>query len=128
MISVGRVKEIRRLLAQSKRLAFSAWINEMSEKTARRYRDDDRLTSQRKMPRGDRSTGSPQRDYRDQCSRLPSRNCQEVKRFPCNNLVTIMTSLFTGNSNRRFGTFLIYAEHSSVFRWGWRCSWRWCGE
>ena len=54
MFSDGQVKELRRLLYMGKSLALSARMTEMSDKTARNYRDDDRLPSQRK----------PQRDYR----------------------------------------------------------------
>lgn len=59
MISDGRVKELRRLLAQGKTLAISARMSEMSDKTARSYRDDNRLPSQRKLPRDYRTRLDP---------------------------------------------------------------------
>jgi len=62
MVTDGQVKELRRLLARSKSLAFSARMTEMSEKTARNYRDDDRLPSQRKQPRNYRTRVDPFED------------------------------------------------------------------
>jgi len=59
MIKDGQVKEMRRLLALGKPLADSARITFMDEKTARRYRDDDRLPSQRKKPRDYRTRIDP---------------------------------------------------------------------
>ena len=59
MISDGQVKELRRLLFRGKSLAFSARMTEMSDKTARDYRDDDRLPSQRKTPRDYRTRPDP---------------------------------------------------------------------
>lgn len=40
MVTYGRVKELRRLLGMGRTLADSARMAEMSEKTARKYRDD----------------------------------------------------------------------------------------
>jgi len=59
MVTDGQVKELRRLLASGKSLAASARMTEMDEKTARRYRDDDRLPSQRKKPRDYRTRVDP---------------------------------------------------------------------
>jgi hypothetical protein len=59
MISDGQVKELRRLLLDGKSLALSARMTEMSGKTARDYRDDDRLPSQRKTPRDYRTRPDP---------------------------------------------------------------------
>ena len=59
MISDGQVKELRRLLLNGKSLALSARMTEMSDKTARDYRDDDRLPSQRKTPRDYRTRPDP---------------------------------------------------------------------
>lgn len=59
MIKDGQVREMRRLLALGKPLAASARMTFMNEKTARRYRDDDRLPSQRKKPRDYRTRIDP---------------------------------------------------------------------
>jgi hypothetical protein len=59
MITDGRVKELRRMLVQGKPLAASARMTLMDEKTARSYRDDDRLPSQRKRPRDYRTRTDP---------------------------------------------------------------------
>ena len=59
MLSDGQVKELRRLLAQGMPLAASARMTLMDEKTARGYRDDDRLPSQRKKPRNYRTRIDP---------------------------------------------------------------------
>ncbi len=59
MVSDGQVKELRRMLAQGKSLAASSRMAEMSEKTARDYRDDDRLPSDRKQPRTYRTRTDP---------------------------------------------------------------------
>jgi len=45
MVTDGQAKELWRLLAQGKSLASSARMTDMDEKTARSYRDDDRLPS-----------------------------------------------------------------------------------
>ena len=47
MIKDGQVKELRRMLNLGKTLAASSRMTEMTEKTARNYRDDQRLPSQR---------------------------------------------------------------------------------
>jgi hypothetical protein len=47
MITNGRVKELQRLLSSGRTLGDSARMAEMSEKTARKYRDGDGLASQR---------------------------------------------------------------------------------
>ncbi len=59
MFSDGQVKELRRLLLRGKSLALSARMTEMSDKTARNYRDDDRLPSQRKTERNYRTRPDP---------------------------------------------------------------------
>ncbi len=59
MVSDGQVKELRRLLMSGKSLAFSARMTEMSDKTARDYRDDERLPSQRKRARDYRTRPDP---------------------------------------------------------------------
>src|SRR6056297_1093318 len=59
MIKDGQVREMRRLLALGNPLAASARMTFMNEKTARRYRDDDRLPSQRKKPRDYRTRVDP---------------------------------------------------------------------
>ncbi len=59
MVSDGQVKELRRMIAQGKSLAASSRMAEMSEKTARDYRDDDRLPSNRKQPRTYRTRTDP---------------------------------------------------------------------
>jgi hypothetical protein len=51
MITDGQAKELWRLLDQGKQLAFSSRMTQMDEKTARDYRDDRRLPSQRKKKR-----------------------------------------------------------------------------
>jgi len=59
MITDGKFKELRRMLAQGKSLAASSRMTDMSDKTARKYRDDDRLPSQRKLPREYRTRIDP---------------------------------------------------------------------
>jgi hypothetical protein len=59
MVTDGQVKELRRLLASGKTLAVSARMTEMDEKTARQYRRDERLPSQRKKPRDYRTRIDP---------------------------------------------------------------------
>jgi len=59
MITDGKVMELRRMLAQGKSLAASSRMTNMSDKTARKYRDDDRLPSQRKKPRDYRTRIDP---------------------------------------------------------------------
>ena len=51
MVTDGRVKELRRLLGMGRTLADSARMAEMSEKSARKYRDDDGLPAQKKAAR-----------------------------------------------------------------------------
>ena len=48
MVTDGRVKELRRLLRMGRNLTDSATMGEMSEKTARKYREEDGLPSQKK--------------------------------------------------------------------------------
>ena len=55
MITDGKAMELRRMLAMGKTLAASARMTEMTEKTARKYRDDERLPSQRRQPRTHRT-------------------------------------------------------------------------
>jgi len=59
MIKDGRIKELRRLLGLGRTLAASARMTEMSEKTARKYRDDERLPSERKTARDYRTRVDP---------------------------------------------------------------------
>ena len=59
MVSDGQVKELRRLLLRGKSLSLCARMTEMSDKTARDYRDDDRLPSQRKTQRDYRTRPDP---------------------------------------------------------------------
>lgn len=59
MVTDGLVKELRRLLGLGRTLADSARMAEMSEKTARKYRDDDGLPSQRKTTRTYRTRTDP---------------------------------------------------------------------
>lgn len=66
MVMDGQVKELRRMLAQGKTLAAAARMTEMSEKTARSYRDDDRLPSQRKSVRNYRTRVDPFADVWDE--------------------------------------------------------------
>ena len=59
MVMDGQVKELRRLLDQGKTLATAARMTDMTEKTARHYRDHDPLPSQRKKPRNYRTRIDP---------------------------------------------------------------------
>jgi hypothetical protein len=59
MVKDGHVKELRRLLGLGRTLAESARMTEMSEKTARYYRDDERLPSERKTAREYRTRIDP---------------------------------------------------------------------
>ena len=59
MVTDGQAKELRRMLAQGKPLAAAARMTLMDDKTARHYRDDDRLPSQRKKPRDYRTRTDP---------------------------------------------------------------------
>ena len=62
MVTDGRVKELRRLLGMGRTLADSARMAEMSEKTGRKYRDDDGLPSQKKAARTYRTRTDPFED------------------------------------------------------------------
>ena len=59
MVTDGRVKELRRLLGMGRTLADSARMAEMSEKTARKFRDEDGLPSQKKTARTYRTRNDP---------------------------------------------------------------------
>ena len=59
MITNGRVKELQRLLSSGRTLGDSARMAEMSEKTARKYRDGDGLPSQRTGERNYRTRIDP---------------------------------------------------------------------
>ncbi len=59
MIKDGQVKELRRMLDMGRSLVTSARIANMSRTTARSYRDDDRLQSQRDKPRNYRTRMDP---------------------------------------------------------------------
>jgi len=59
MITNGRVKELRTLLGLGRTLSDSARMAEMSEKTARKYRDDEGLLSQQTSDRRYRTRNDP---------------------------------------------------------------------
>ena len=59
MITDGQVLELRRWLDKGFSLAASARMSGMDEKTGRKYRDDERLPSQRKKPRDYRTRVDP---------------------------------------------------------------------
>ena len=59
MVTDGQVSELRRWLAAGKSLAASARMASMDKKTARSYRDDGRLPSQRKTTRSYRTRVDP---------------------------------------------------------------------
>ncbi len=59
MVKDGHVKELQRLLGLGRTLAASARMTEMSEKTASKYRDDERLPSERKATRDYRTRVDP---------------------------------------------------------------------
>ncbi|MEP5990190.1 IS21 family transposase, partial [Rhodopirellula bahusiensis] len=59
MVTDGQVSELRRWLAAGKSLAASARMASMDKKTARSYRDDERLPSQRKTTRSYRTRPDP---------------------------------------------------------------------
>ena len=69
MVTDGQVKELRRLLNTGKSLATAARMAEMDKKTARQYRDDDRLPSQRKSQRNYRTRIDPFADVWDEVQR-----------------------------------------------------------
>ena len=62
MIKDGPVKELRRLLGLGRSLTASARMTEMTEKTARKYRDDGRLPSERITARNYRTRVDPFED------------------------------------------------------------------
>ena len=66
MVTDGRVRELRRLLGMGRTLADSARMAEMSEKTARKYRDGDGLPSQKKAVRNYRTRKDPFADVWDE--------------------------------------------------------------
>ncbi len=59
MIKDGQVRELLRLLATGRRLAFAARKTGMDEKTARKYRSSKQLPSQRRAPRQWRTRPDP---------------------------------------------------------------------
>jgi hypothetical protein len=65
MVTDGRVKELRRLLGMGRTLIDSARMAEMSENTARKYRDDG-LPSQKKTARTYRTRTDPFADVWDE--------------------------------------------------------------
>ena len=65
MVTDGCVKELRRLLGLGRTLVDSARMAEMNEKTARKYRDDDKLPSQQKTTRTYRTRQDPFADVWD---------------------------------------------------------------
>lgn len=70
MVTDGQVSELRRWLATGKPLAAAARMASMDNKTARSYRDDQRLPSQRKMPRQYRTRVDPFADVWDHVEQL----------------------------------------------------------
>jgi hypothetical protein len=62
MVRDAQVRELRRLLSTGKSLAAAARMSDMTEKTARKYRDDDRLPSQRRTARDYRTRVDPFED------------------------------------------------------------------
>lgn len=70
MVTDGQVSELRRLLALGKSLAAAARMASMDKKTARSYRDDDRLPSQRKTLRNYRTRVDPFADIWDEVEQL----------------------------------------------------------
>ena len=59
MITDGQARKLRRLLAKGRSLAASARMTGMDEKTARNYRDHEKLPSQRKIVRDYRTRVNP---------------------------------------------------------------------
>ena len=51
MVKHGQVRKLRRLLGIGKALAAAARTTDMSEKTARKFRDHELMPSQHKLPR-----------------------------------------------------------------------------
>ena len=89
MVGDGQVKELRRLLARGKSLAASSRMTEMSEKTARDYRDDDRLPSQRKRARNYRTRIDP---FADVWAEVEQRLSQEPRLKACTLFEWLQTS------------------------------------
>ena len=70
MTTDGQVLELRRLMAIGKSLADSARMAVMTPKTARSYRDDDRLPSERRLPRDYRTRIDPFAEVWDDVQKL----------------------------------------------------------
>jgi hypothetical protein len=70
MVTDGQVSELRRWLAKGKSLAAAARMASMDKKTARAYRDDPRLPSQRKTPRNYRTRVDPFADVWDEIEQM----------------------------------------------------------
>ncbi len=70
MVTDGQVSELRRWLAAGKSLVAAARMALMDKKTARSYRDDERLPSQRKMPRNYRTRVDPFADVWEQIEQM----------------------------------------------------------
>jgi len=84
MITDGQVLELRRLLNKGVSLAASARMTVMDEKTARDYRDDQRLPSQRKKPRDYRTRVDPFEDVWDEIqARLEAEPRLQAKTLFC---------------------------------------------
>ena len=62
MVKHGQVRKLRRLLGIGKALAAAARTTDMSEKTARKFRDHERMPSQHKLPREYRTRIDPFED------------------------------------------------------------------
>ena len=76
MVTDGQVKELRRLLTQGKTLRFAARMAEMTDKTARKFRELDQLPSQTKSPRQYRTRVDP---FADVWEIIEKRLSQEPK-------------------------------------------------
>ena len=64
MVNYGQVqqlRQLRRLLTLGKTLAAAARMTDTTEKTARKFRDDERMPSQHKQPREYRTRIAPSR-------------------------------------------------------------------
>ena len=70
MVTDGQVSELRRWLAKGKPLAAAARMASMDNKTARSYRDDGRLPSQRKSPRNYRTRVDPFAEVWDEIEQM----------------------------------------------------------
>lgn len=66
MVTDGQVLQLRRFLQQGVSLAQAARMTLMDDKTARKYRDDQTLPSQRKKPRNYRTRKDPFEDVWEQ--------------------------------------------------------------